>query len=90
MKTPRPRARAPLDDDVLFIGPNTSDKSRRGGTAFRPGSIRRIVGGSALFFALLLALFAVLERSPSAAWFFGVIALGCLVFAIYPARTGRS
>jgi DNA-directed RNA polymerase subunit RPC12/RpoP len=85
-RVPRPRARAPLGDDVLVIGSSPAGASRSGRSGFGPGSLRRISGASALFFLLLTAYFAFLDQFRLGAVVFGLIAFGCLVFAVLPWR----
>jgi DNA-directed RNA polymerase subunit RPC12/RpoP len=82
----RPRARGPLGDDFLIIGPEPRGDSGGLQRAFRAGSVRRITGVSAFFLLLLLALFAWLERGHLAAFFFTAVALCSLAFAVYPGR----
>ena len=86
MKVPRPRARAPLGDDVLVIGPLPPGALRPGRSGFGRGSVRRISGALALFFLLLTAYFVLLDKFSLGARIFGLITLVCMVLAVLPVR----
>jgi hypothetical protein len=87
MNTPRPRARAPLSDDVLFIGPTAADAAQPRRSGFGPGSLRRISTGSALFFVLLTAYLGLFQHNSPGAWVFGTVAAILLVLALIPPRS---
>jgi DNA-directed RNA polymerase subunit RPC12/RpoP len=90
MRTPRPSVRLPLDEDVLIIGldrPGASaSASAIGRASSHPGSFRRILGASALFLSLLIALLALLEHDQPVAVVFSLVAMVCLAISVYPAR----
>jgi hypothetical protein len=81
MKVPRPRAAAPLGDDVLVIRPIPQGTSEPGRSGFGPGSVRRISGASAFLLMVLTGCLTLSHQYSHDAWVFGLLALALGCFA---------